>query len=366
MSGKENCQHMRLGLSLADSSALKGIAILLLLFHHLFYIDNGLFNEYYCMGVPVIHTVAHACKVCVALFVFLSGYGLMVSTSKVANLNIRHFFVHRFSKLYVNYWFIWLLFVPVGVIVFGRTFESVYHDDFLPYFILDFLGLLNLTGKLGYNPTWWFYSCIILLYIAFPAIRLLCGKPYGAVALIFAGVAIAFCTLTGIQPIRFYLLPFILGCLFAKGLNINILPPPITRFIYRAFDGRLHKYEIIILTFILMSTIYIRTIIPGPLLFDTGVAVLIIFTYLNLRSYMVKTSVLKILGDHSFNIFLFHTFLYYIFFTELIYWNRNPLVIFVTLVCSSLIVSIGVERIKRLVRLDKIPNNIERLSWKRA
>jgi surface polysaccharide O-acyltransferase-like enzyme len=37
--------------------------------------------------------------------------------------------------------------------------------------ILDFLGVLNLTGKLGYNPTWWFYSCIIVLYLLYPLLH---------------------------------------------------------------------------------------------------------------------------------------------------------------------------------------------------
>lgn len=36
--------------------------------------------------------------------------------------------------------------------------------------VLEFFGLYNLTGGLGYNPTWWFYSCIIVLYLLYPII----------------------------------------------------------------------------------------------------------------------------------------------------------------------------------------------------
>lgn len=221
-----NGRLIQLKLSPTDSTILKGIALLLLLFHHLFYIDNRMFDEVYLWGIPWVHTFAHACKVCVPLFVFLSGYGLMVSTMKSEKFDVRYFFVKRFTKLYVNYWLIWLLFVPIGVLCFGRTFDEVYQDNVSQNFVLDLFGVLNLTGKLGYNPTWWFYSCIIVLYMAFPAILFLCKKTYGIAAMLFSGIAIAFCTWTPIQPIRYYLLPFIVGVALANGVIINILPPP--------------------------------------------------------------------------------------------------------------------------------------------
>ena len=67
-------------LSIDDSYALKGIALLMLLFHHLFYIQNGLYDDVTLhMGrekIDLVNYIALACKLCVAIFVFLSGYGL--------------------------------------------------------------------------------------------------------------------------------------------------------------------------------------------------------------------------------------------------------------------------------------------------
>lgn len=218
----------KLTLTPTDSNELKGIAVLMLLFHHLFYIDNGLFNELTINGNNVIHAIAHACKACVPLFVFLSGYGLMASMEKQEKFNIRHFFARRFTKLYMNFWLIWLLFVPIGVLLFDRTFNTVYTGNIPLDFCLDLLGILNVTGRYGFNPTWWFYSCIISLYILFPLMLMLCKKRYGVHIMLTASVVIAFCSLSFIQPVRYYLLPFTLGVIMRNGLIHNILPPPVT------------------------------------------------------------------------------------------------------------------------------------------
>lgn len=64
-------------LTLQDTDFLKGLALLLLLCHHLFYIDNGLYDSISIAGHNVIQVIGQWSKVCVAIFIFLSGYGLM-------------------------------------------------------------------------------------------------------------------------------------------------------------------------------------------------------------------------------------------------------------------------------------------------
>lgn len=143
-------------LSLSDSIRLKGIALLLLLFHHLFYISNGLYDDFTVAGVALVETISQVAKLCVALFVFLSGYGLMASTGKLQKFNWRNFYVKGFTKLYLNYWFMWLMFVPVGIFIFGRTFKDVYQVHVGLKWFIDFFGFSNSFGYLGYNATWWF------------------------------------------------------------------------------------------------------------------------------------------------------------------------------------------------------------------
>lgn len=64
-------------ISLNETNAIKGIAIIAMLVHHLFY-------EYPEYGEST-YQLALIGKVCVAMFLFLSGYGLSVQYSKILN-----------------------------------------------------------------------------------------------------------------------------------------------------------------------------------------------------------------------------------------------------------------------------------------
>lgn len=215
-----------LKLTTTDSNVLKGIALIFLLIHHLFYIRNGKFDDVEIYnGHYLVNMIGQACKVCVPMFVFLSGYGLTAAAEKLEKINLRQFYIHRFSKLYLNYWLIYILFVPIGVFALGMTFEKVYVTHVTEKAFLDFFGLINLTGNLGYNPTWWFYSCITVLYLLFPIIITVCRNKIGMHIILWGSVILVLCPFTPIQPIRWYLLTFVLGCYFRNGLIDNLLPP---------------------------------------------------------------------------------------------------------------------------------------------
>lgn len=152
----------RFVLSLSQTSSLKGIALIALLVHHLFYLRTGKYDDIHLTGdLYLFNQIGLVCKVCVALFVFLSGYGLTVVADRTGSINNRVFYVRRFTKLMSNYWLIWLFFVPVGIFFMGRTFPNVYADHSIGLCLLaDLAGLSLALGVPSYNATWWFYSCI--------------------------------------------------------------------------------------------------------------------------------------------------------------------------------------------------------------
>ncbi len=208
-----------MSLSLKDTNILKGIALIMLLWHHLFFSHNGLYTEF-CVGKYVmVEMFARICKLCVAIFVMLSGYGLTVQAEKNGGINsIGSFYKHRFSKLLVNYWVIWLLFVPLEVFAFDRGFEDVYQTNIIPKFVVDVFGLAFAFNFYGYNATWWFMSCIIVLYLCYsflykavkkyPILTLL-GSVSIAIAVPVAGQHFGFLNST----ILMYLPAFVLGIL---------------------------------------------------------------------------------------------------------------------------------------------------------
>lgn len=161
---------MKTSLTLRDTEVLKGVALLMLLCHHC--LESGKpYQDVYIHGKGLVLALSVFCKLCVSIFVFLSGYGLTLSANRQGGIgSVSRFYRRRYVKLMMNYWLIWLLFVPFGVFVMGRTFPDVYGEHVVGKALLDFFGLYYaVTGDcFGYNATWWFYGCIILLYAAFP------------------------------------------------------------------------------------------------------------------------------------------------------------------------------------------------------
>jgi peptidoglycan/LPS O-acetylase OafA/YrhL len=162
-------KKMDFRLSLDNTQIIKGIAICLMLWHHLFYQHP----EY---GNLVFQTALFG-KVCVSLFLFLSAYGLTVQYGKVYGKTIAETFkfqAKRFVKFYANYWVIFLIFVPIGIFVFGRSLNIPYEG--LNKIKALFTDLLGLNGLQSYNITWWFNKLIIILYFLFPILYFIAKK----------------------------------------------------------------------------------------------------------------------------------------------------------------------------------------------
>lgn len=215
-------------LSLKDTNVLKGIALLMLLFHHLFYVQKGLYDDIQLTSThALVQDIGIWCKICVAIFVFLSGYGLTIGAMKSNGItNLKHFYWHRFTKLLMNYWFIWLVFVPISVFVFGRTFTDVYQTHIIPKLLLDFFGVINCMGWYGYNATWWFYSCIIVLYLCFPFLcRLQEKSPLLTMATI---VCICLLPIPLFASAKVYFASFYMGMVVCREQNnTSKITPPI-------------------------------------------------------------------------------------------------------------------------------------------
>ena len=153
-----------------DTNIVKGFAIIMLLVHHLFYIPNQLgyidWNLFSWNGkiFGFWNILAYIGKICVPIFLILSGYGLYKSYKG----KILEFYKKRVLKIYETYWFIWLAFVPLGVFGLHITLSSVYGNHIIPKLIVNILGIQLYFGFWGYNPTWWFISLILGLYLLFP------------------------------------------------------------------------------------------------------------------------------------------------------------------------------------------------------
>lgn len=325
------------------TNVAKGIATLLLLLHHLFHTHP----EY---GL-CLQSVASEAKVCVSLFVLLSGYGL---TASYRNQAWGQWYWKRFVKLYMNYWFIMLVFIPISWFVFGNSVYKVFPGDadvaWLKFFS-QIVGTHMYFGGYGFNPTWWFISAIIVLYLLFPLLYTVCHqlhhwltrKPLLAQGLFLCLGALLTYLLPCDACFRPYMPAFVVG-------------------IWAAYDGWFSRFFCTssfrsFVIGILCGTIVLplSCIVPDSLLFLKTPAFLLISIWfcwcsaqISIASHVRLAKPLAFIGRHSLNIFLMHTFIYSIFFHDLFYSLSSPAIMFLLLLASSLIVSVTLLYLQRV------------------
>ena len=323
-------------LSLKDSNVFKGLAILLMLWHHLFYNCQQLYDEFGFLTYDVIEYTRVMAKLCVSIFVFISGYGLAVKAEKQGGIgSLKSFYRHRFTKLYLNYWYIWLLFVPISVFIFHRTLEMAYRENILQSLVLDILGVINCTGGTSYNPTWWFYSCIIILYAIFPFVYYISKKD-----LLFT---VLFCVCVKylpyeFNPIKNYIYVFLAGIVYVRYSPFtNFFPPT-----------REKAAWLVLLALMLMERNSVGQVT------DCVITCCLVKLYAILGINSKIKSTMAYLGKHSMNIFLIHTFIFNFWFMHQVYSSRNPIVIFIVLLLSCLVISVALEWLKDVIGFNKL------------
>lgn len=324
------------GFDKAATEACKGTALLLLLWHHLFYAHP----EY---GLLTFQT-AQLAKVCVAIFVLLSGYGLSKSAD-VSKQGLLAFYVGRFAKLYLNYWLIAAIFIPIGVLLMSRPLSGAYNGHAGIKFLLQMLGLHRyLYSEYGYNGTWWYISTILGLYALFPFVLCLLrrsiwwGLPF-CVLVVIPGAQ------SQIPVLGFWLFPFVLGIFLARTDG----------FVHaRRWLARFRSFRYVLVVSAVASCGFFRQLdwAFGGMRIDWLLGALIILLTYELVASTRTPAVLhslSFIGRHSFNIFLFHTFVYSYYWRDIVYSFKYPPIILAFLLVSCLLISMGIEALKRVI-----------------
>ena len=234
------------GLSRADSNIIKGLCMLLIMFHNFFHLikPNTGENEFdfsadyflnfmsFIQIAPlefIRHTSSYLGHYGVQLFIFISSYGLYMSY-KDRDIEWLSFLKKRISKLYPTL-LIGLAFVFLLIVLHSYSFPSGYQVK---------TGLMKLTLLYNFVPNeaislsgpWWFFSVIVQLYAVFP-ILLKLAKKYGPnsmllVAFLFTGITMTLDLLVKIPGLSIYYtligqIPiFALGIYFAARPEIKI------------------------------------------------------------------------------------------------------------------------------------------------
>lgn len=340
----------------AETNRCKGIAILMMLFHHLFndYEEYaGYPVEYWPLtGDQTLH-LALLCKLCVTIFVFLSGYGIAaVYTAKFQNQEptkeqFWKFTVSRYWKLMTGYWFVFLLALICAPL--GRTPAQAYGTDFktaVVYFIIDFFGLSFAFHTPTLNPTWWYLSVALYIVFLMPFVMKI-AKKTGTLFVLAAAMGLL--QLMEIQSVAStYVFGMLLGAvcfewdIFGKW----------SRMFAGKKAGFFGKSAVLLAATVLLLKFRMNYNYYGMVDGLTSMT-LCGFSMMVFSKIPLIGRGLEILGIHSANIFLIHNLMYSYYFLGFYYSFRYPLVILAVLTATSLAVSVAAEKLKVRIGYEK-------------
>lgn len=157
-----------------DTLVIKGIAILLMMYHHCFR-DESLYRNFEISFFPFsehyVVKLATVGKICVPLFAFLSGYGLYLSYTNSKEKGTE-WALRRYLKTFSGFWLIWVLGAIATQCFNGTFFKTFFYKrdiwTAMTDICLDFLGLANMFHTPSINGTWWYMSAVIVFIVIVP------------------------------------------------------------------------------------------------------------------------------------------------------------------------------------------------------
>lgn len=339
-----------------DSIAVKGIAIILLIFHHLFYNPKsfgGMDITFTFVDTEAVILLSSWAKVCVPLFVFLTSYGLCAKykTVKYDKTKIKTIIIKRYFSLIIPFIYIFgILQIVCNIPIFdsGRTFVDVYGkgEGCGLYIILDAFGLAHCFGTPTLFSTWWYMTLAALLIFMSPFIGKLV-ELFGSTVFLSMFILFRLSGWTGSGCFD-YILIAVLGAVVFEA-----------DFFDRIILNKNHFLTMAISFSIIGLSLYCCVSLATAGGFQDIVfclsVVAIIFFY---KHFLVKVkpicNILRFLGTYSLNIFLTHAFLKAYLFQDLIRIFENGFVIWCIFMVLSVILAWLFDMLYRLSRIDKL------------
>lgn len=345
------------GLTKQDSSCVKGIAIILMLFHHLFN-DYPEYDGYPVSYAPFsgdrLTQIALLAKVCVALFVFVTGYGLSKSyrasrdAGRLENpRDYLHFSAVRWWRLMSQYWLTFILAVLCQPL--GRTLVEAYGGPLAttwPRMIIDVFGLSFAAQTPPLNPTTWYLTLATWFLFAVPLFNYsmdCLGTEIGTI--LWGGIAIL---LGRGDTYCHYMLVLLVGIAAARMDVVGCLDDWLKQSVMRGAVGLTAAVLAAGLMILQLQNRQAYGITEGAVALFCAIACHYVL------SGKAVTRPLVFLGEHSTMMFLTHTLLYSYYFLGVFYERYYWWLITATLVVVSLIVALGIEWLGRVSGYDRL------------
>lgn len=336
-----------------DSQIIKGIAILLMYFQHL-YSTTSRYEEFGLTGLigsaSIMELIAVACHVCVCLFVFVTAYGIAIQEKE--HLYNRDSYIknsiRRYSELLKQFAAVFLILLFLSYI-FNLEYGAA--EAWGESQISRIIGILcNATGMAGvfqvswFSASWWYLSLAILLIFMVPVLHIAVRKlgPYASVFLsLFLVQSFGLDTVRDGLPR--YLIVAVAGIIFAEH---NIFER--TEHYIETKKG-LGYFLVAVILIAIPVTAVMKSHMQSKYLLDAVMAVLVIeLTQLCIKKIPCLNTVLAFIGKYSLYMWLIHSFFTKYWFQEFTYSFKNIWVIFFVLVGITLFISICLSKLEQI------------------
>lgn len=325
------------------SIKIKYIAVILMIILHLFlkpprdYIS--IFN---INGINIEYIITKFCNICVGIFVFLSGYGLTKKYGENINYKI---IGKKIFKFYINYWYIFLIFIPLGLMMKKIEYDPI-------RLILNFFAIIS-----NYNYEWWFVILYVQLLIVFPIFNKILNKKLSkkqhlviyiiSLVVSIVGMVIYKLYMGNILiniflPLFMYQFVFVTGMLIAKDG------------IYSKISERYIIKNKKIKCLLLIITVVFMTIIGCIKVLGRIINPMLIPIYIYILADLIKEPKSVIIYKTSTNIWLIHTFFTKYYFPDIIWNLKYSILIVIWTIILSTLVSLILDKI--LEKIYKIIN----------
>lgn len=321
-----------------DSQTIKGVAILFMIFLHLFNRMSNVdlcHNLIYIEDLPLANILTRATDP-VSLFLIVGGYGLYTVWKK----GDRNHWT-RLIKLYLH----WILIMTIFVIIGHFINPDTYPGSPLK-FIMNGLGIYC-----NYNGEIWFLLPYVILSALSPWLFRLMDR-FNAILVIGVTLIIHLCTswLIGRYGAAYLyshvfvydlLLPFHL--LFSFSLGAMCARCDFFRKVKNFLPARISKP--IYINTIAIALIILITIVKCSFRYNFLYSFLFITLFLLIKlPPFIRTALVKF-GDNSMNMWMIHSWFCYYLFHNFIYSFSYPIVIFAVLTAISYICSLIINYI---------------------
>lgn len=299
-------------------------------------------------GMALSYYVA-SLRLCVPMYLFLSGYGLYVSWQK--NKKMRPF--RRVVLLYLNFWIVFIIFIGLGCFLQpGR-----YPGDFSSF-------IINFTGwSATYNNHWWFLLPYVGLVFLAPLMFELVKRYHPVLVFCVSGMIF----LGSYSAVKFnqdYLVhhyivynpiliincsfAFITGALCAKSDFFSHVSQHLSRFSSRMqYFIQAGILSLIVLLFVMQALLPVS-------IFGVLFSFIFIFAFINLyRPYWVD-KIFTTVGRQSTNMWLIHGFFCCFLFQTFVYSFTYPILIFVVTLALSYVSGVMVDFVYKPLRASII------------